>query len=200
MSRFGSTLGWVVLVAAGSVLAQAPAAPKETEGCTEQDYAIYAAAFNDLFGKEKPDRVVLLDQTSIGFPPGMAAMTQFGGKAQPLLKDFPKEAKDDFDARNKTRVKIEGSKIKGTFALVLLSDESAAKLVEGGSGWSGFHLAYPKSGISLVSRPGVNADHTKALLYVGTSCDMLCGDGTFVFLGKDGTEWKVLNKVTIWVS
>jgi len=66
-------------------------------------------------------------------------------------------------------------------------------------GWSGFHQAYPKSGISLVSRPDVNADHTKALLYVGTSCDSLCGGGTLVFLGKDGTQWKVLNKVTIWV-
>jgi hypothetical protein len=200
MARFGSTLGWFVLVVAVSVIAQAPATPKEPEGCTEQDYAIYAAALNDLVGKENPDRVVLLDQTSIGYPPGMAATTQFGGKAQPLLKDFRQEARDDFHARNKTRVKIEGGKIKTAFALVLLSDESAAKLVEGPGGWSGFHQTYPKSGISLVSRPGVNADHTKALLYVGTSCDSLCGGGSLVFLGRDGSEWKVLNKVTIWVS
>lgn len=200
MIKSASILGWLVLVAFVSGIAQTPTTPKETEACTEQDYAIYAAALNDLFGREKPDRVVLLDQTSIGFPPGMAATTQFGGKAQALLKDFPKEAKDDFDSRNKAQVRIESGKIKTAFELVLMNGESAGKLVEGGRGWTGFHEDYAKSGISLVSRPGVNADRTKALLYVGTSCDMLCGNGVFVFLGKDGEQWKVLIKVTIWVS
>jgi hypothetical protein len=34
----------------------------------------------------------------------------------------------------------------------------------------------------------------------GTSCGGLCGDGVLILLGKDGGEWKVLNRVTIWVS
>ena len=46
----------------------------------------------------------------------------------------------------------------------------------------------------------MSTERTRALLYVGTSCDMLCGDGVFILLGKDGEQWKVLNKVTIWVS
>jgi hypothetical protein len=69
--------------------------------------------------------VVLIDQTSIGFPPGMAAMTQFGGKAQTLLKEVPKEAKDDFDSRNKSSAKIEREKIKAAFEIVSLSTEEA---------------------------------------------------------------------------
>jgi hypothetical protein len=200
MVQFRQILGWLVVVAVASGFAQTPATPKDTEACTEQDYAIYTVALNDLFGKQKPDKVVIIDQTSLGVPPGMAAMTQFGGKAQELLKSTPKEAKDDFHSRNKTRVKIESDRIKAAFELVLLSAESAGKLVEGGGGWAGFHKTYPRSGISLMSRPGVNADHTKALLYVGTSCDMLCGDGEFILLGKEGDQWKVLNKVIIWVS
>jgi|ERR1700722_1713636 len=200
MVQIQKILGWLVVVLVASGFAQTSATPNDTEGCTEQDYAIYTAALNDLFGKQKPDKLVVIDQTSTGVPPGMAATTRFGGKAQELLKSAPQEAKDDFDTRNKTRVKIESGRIKAAFELVLLSAESAGKLVEGGDGWAGFRKTYPRSGISLMSRPGVNADHTKALLYVGTSCDMLCGGGEFILLGKEGEQWKVLNKVTIWVS
>ena len=125
MAQFKPTLGWLVLVAVASSLAQPPAPPKETEPCTERDYAIYAVALNDLYGKQKPERVVLIDQTSIGFQPGMAAMTQFGGKAQTLLKEVLKEAKDDFDSRNKSSAKIEREKIKAAFEIVSLSTEEA---------------------------------------------------------------------------
>jgi hypothetical protein len=82
------------------------------------------------FGKQEPERVPLLDQTSLRVPPGIAAMTQFGGKAQTLLKDVPKEAKDDFDSHNKSHAKIEGKKIKPAFEMVSLSTEEAGKLVE----------------------------------------------------------------------
>jgi hypothetical protein len=200
MVQIRQILGWLVVVAVASGFAQAPATPNDIEGCTEEDYAIYTAALNDLFQKRKPDKVVVIDQTSIGVPPGMAAWTQFGGKAQELLKSSPKEAKDDFDSRNKTPVKIESDRIKAAFEVVLLSAESAGKLVEGGGGWAGFNKTYPRSGISLMSRPGVSADHTKALLYVGYSCERLCGGGEFMLLGKEGDQWKVLNRVTIWES
>jgi hypothetical protein len=130
----------------------------------------------------------------------MAAMTQFGGKAQPLLKDFPKEAKDDFDLRNKAHAKIESDQLKTPFEIVLLGADAAGKLVEGG-GWKSFRDKYPKTpGITLIARPGFDAEHKHALLYVGNSCDMLCGGGTLIFLRKENGEWKVANKVTIWVS
>jgi hypothetical protein len=190
----------LAVVAVASALAQTATAPSPLEACTADDYAIYAVAFGDRFGKQKPKRVVLLDQTSMGFPPGMAAMTQFGGKAQTLLKDVSKEAKDDFDSRNKARARIEGGEIKAAFEVIVLSAEEAGKLVAGGGGWEGFYNKYPNSGITLVSRPGLNAEHNRALLYMGTSCGGLCGDGVLILLGKDGGEWKVLNRVTIWVS
>lgn len=171
------------------------------ETCTADDYAIYTAALSDLYGKQKIERVILIDQTSTGFPPGMAAMTQFGGKAQPLLKDFSKDARDDFDARNKTHAKIEADKLKPSFEIVLVDGETATKSVEGKGSWQTFRDKYPNSpGITLVSRPGTDSGHTHALLYVGNSCDMLCGGGTLIFLSKENGEWKVANKVTIWVS
>lgn len=94
MSHFNRSSGWLIILAATSALAQTVASQSPLETCTADDYAIYTAALSDLYGKRKIERVILMDQTSAGFPPGMAAMTQFGGKAQQLLKDFPKEAKD----------------------------------------------------------------------------------------------------------
>jgi hypothetical protein len=201
MPRFRRTSGWLIILAAAMALAQTSVAPSPTEACTSDDYAIYAAALTDLYGKQKIGRVVLIDQTSMGVPPGMAAMTQFGGKAQPLLKDFSKEARDDFDARNKTHATIEADKLKSSFEIVLLDAETARKSVEGPSGWKNFRERYPNSpGMTLVSRPGTDGVHSHALLYVGNSCDMLCGGGTLIFLNKENGEWKVANKVAIWVS
>ena len=201
MPHFTRRLGWLLIAAAASALAQAAAPQSPLETCTADDYAIYVTALSDLYGKQKIERVILIDQTSTGFPPGMAAMTQFGGKAQPLLKDFPKEAKDDFEARNKTHVKIEADKLKPSFEIVLVDAETAKKSVEGSGSWQSFRDKYPNSpGITLISRPGKDSEHTHALLCVGNSCDMLCGGGTLIFLTKQNGEWKVANKVTIWVS
>ena len=201
MPHFKRSLGWLLILAAASALAQTAAPQSPLETCTLDDYSIYTAALSNLYAKRKIERVILIDQTSTGFPPGMAAMTQFGSKAQPLLKDFPKEAKDDFEARNKTHVKIEADKLKPSFEIVLVDADTAKKSVEGNGGWQSFRDKYPNSpGITLVSRPGTDSEHTHALLYVGNSCDMLCGGGTLIFLSNEKGEWKVANKVTIWVS
>lgn len=201
MPHFKRSFAWLLILAAASVLAQTAAPQSPLETCTVDDYSIYTAALSDLYAKQKIERIILIDQTSTGFPPGMAAMTQFGGKAQPLLKDFPKEAKDDFETRNKAHVKIEADKLKPPFEIVLVDTDTAKKLVEGNGGWQSFRDKYPNSpGVTLVSRPGTDSEHTHALLYVGNSCDMLCGGGTLIFLSKENGEWKVANKVTIWVS
>lgn len=200
MHHFKKNLVCLVIIAAASAFSQT-AASQSPEICTSDDYAIYEVALTDLYGQQKTQRVILIDQTSTGFPPGMAAMTQFGGKAQPLLKDFPKEAKDDFEARNQTHAKIEADKLKPSFEIVLLDPETAKKSVEGKGGWKAFRDKYPNSpGITLVSRPGIDGANSHALLYVGNSCDMLCGGGTLIFLSKANGEWKVANKITVWVS
>jgi hypothetical protein len=94
--------GLLVLITSAT-LAQSPAvtAPTSLETCTTEDYAIYSAALNEVFGKYG-EKIVLIDQTSTGVPPGIAAWTRSMRKAQPLLTEFPKEAKDDYDVRNKT--------------------------------------------------------------------------------------------------
>jgi hypothetical protein len=97
MSHFNRSSGWLIILADASALAQNTASQSPLETCTADDCSIYTTALSVLYGKQKIESVILIDQTSTGFPPGMAAMTQFGGKAQPLLKGFPKEAKNDFE-------------------------------------------------------------------------------------------------------
>lgn len=201
MVKFRRHLLCVLMLWLAMAHAQDSSAPITTDSITDEDYAISAAALADVFGEGKPEKLVLIDQTSIGFPPGMAAMTQFGGKAQPLLAQVPKDAKDKFDTRNKGHQKIDGARLKTPFQIVLVSSEDAEKMVAGGGGWESFRKRYSKSlGVTLISLPGINSEHTQALLYVGSSCDMLCGNGYFLLLGKDGEQWKVLQKVMIWIS
>lgn len=186
----------LIMVAAATLLAQSPGTHK-AESCTQEDYAIYAAALRDLFGEEHS--VLLIDQTSIGVPPGMAAVTQFGGAAQSLFKQIP-EAKNELDSRNKTSAKIDARKIKVAFDVVSLSPEQAGKVLQGG-GWKSFHKKYPNAaGITVLSLPGFSMGHDRALLYVGRSCDMLCGEGYFILLGKEGPYWNVLDKAKVWIS
>ena len=201
MTNLRRILWSIVVIAFAQAAARSPAPSKETEPCTAEDYAIYAAALTDLFGNQKHDKVLLINQTSRDVPPGLAKISVYGGnKVQGFLKDVPKEAKDEFDSHNKfyAYAKIEEGKISDT---VLLSAEDARKLVEGGLGWEEFHTSFPMAhGITVVSRPGMNSERNRALLYVGTSCERLCGKGVFIFLGKDGKQWKLLNQVTMWSS
>ena len=174
--------GLLVFMTAAT-LAQTPAAtaPTSLETCTTEDYAIYAAALNELFGKQG-QKLVLVNQTSTGIPPGLAAWTRFGFRAQGFLKELPKEAKDDFDARNKTHAMIERDKIKTSFEITLVAPDRATR------------------GVTLVSLPGLDSDRTHALLCTGTSCGLRCGAGYLIFLSKENGQWKVLNKADIWMS
>lgn len=191
---FTSVAAFIVVAAVAQV---APKANQNSDSCTDEDYAIYSLALNDLLFAEKPSNLVLIDQTSTGVPPGMAAMTQFGGKAQPLLKKFSPNAQAIFESRNKSHAVIDANQIKTAFP-ILMSVDDAKRSVAGG--WKEFHKKYPHSGINLVSLPAYNEEHSRALLYLGTSCGMLCGNGVLMLLEKDGENWKVAEKVVVWVS
>ncbi len=201
MIRFGTLCCAFLLFCIALAPAQTATQSSASQFLNDEEYAVMSAAFSDLVGKTEHAQIVLLDETATGFPPGMAAITRFGEKSQNFLKDVSQDTRQAFDSRNEKRVKIESAKIAGSFEIMLVSDDAAKKLVEGGKGWESFHGKYPKaSGITLVSRPGLNSDGTRALLYIGTSCDMLCGDGVLILMGRENGVWKVLKKETVWVS
>jgi hypothetical protein len=69
-------------------------------------------------------------------------------------------------------------------------------------GWAAFNKKYPKSsGILSLSRVGINADKTQALVYKGWSCGGLCGGGGYTLLTKKKGVWVVGPSIgPTWVS
>ena len=104
-------------------VAQNKEAPPEKTTLTADEYEILSDALHDLYPKEKVDRVVLINQTGAGVPPGMAAMTQFGNKAQEFLKEIPKEMKDGFQSRNRATAQIDRGGLKADLEIVVLAPD-----------------------------------------------------------------------------
>ena len=57
--------------------------------------------------------------------------------------------------------------------------------------WDEYYRQYPDSGgVIEVSAVGFNPDKTIAVVYMGHSCGMLCGGGTFHVLEKIDGKWR----------
>jgi hypothetical protein len=60
-------------------------------------------------------------------------------------------------------------------------------------GWDEYYREYPESGgLIELSAVGFNGDKTIAVVYMGHSCGMLCGGGTFHVLEKVEGKWQPL--------
>lgn len=207
MNYFWRIPGWLLVIIIANALAQNPPTEKrllkitlgDAEVCTDEDYIIFSAALSDRFEKRHPDKVLLLDHTALAFPQGIVRYDPFGRKAQKSLKDVPIEVADDFENRNKSRATIEEYRIRTPFQTALLTDDAAGKSFGRIGGWTAFHKDNPDiPGLTLMSLPGLNSDHTRALLYVETSWCRYGGDGAFVSLTKDEGEWKVSSKAVTY--
>jgi hypothetical protein len=69
------------------------------------------------------------------------------------------------------------------------------------SNWQDFYKEYPESGgYWIFSRPGYNSALNEALLSVSHWCGELCGTGYVYFLTKQNGEWKVQNRLMLWLA
>jgi len=81
----------------------------------------------------------------------------------------------------------------------LEADKFSALLSQGG--WARYNREYPESGgLIELSAVGFNRDKTVAVVYMGHSCGMLCGGGTFHVLEKKDGKWKPLEWKGAWCS
>lgn len=55
-------------------------------------------------------------------------------------------------------------------------------------------------GVIAVSEIYFSDNYDKAILYYEFNCGPLCGHGQLVFLGKEGSEWKILEYKRVWDS
>lgn len=171
------------------------------EVCMDEDYAIFSGALYELPGFQKADSMIILDRTASGYAPGLSAVTRVNSGNEAFYKDVPEEVQDDLNSRNKSRVQIDVSKIKAPFKALSLSDEEAESLFNRKNGWAEFHQKYPTTrGLLAISRPGINRERNRALLYIGASCGPVCGGGVLVLLSKADGKWKVVNTLDVWCS
>ncbi len=172
---------------------------------TQDDYAVYAALITGLGGPEDPEeswkgkQVFVADVTAAPAPGD--TKSHWGGwgfrsqsKAAPsheTVVDFEKKA------RNSCPLNSELANAKSYRIITKEELEKAFK----GAGWEQFYKQYPEAGgYWIFSRPGYNSSRTEAVLSVSHWCGELCGTGHLYFLSKQNGQWKVQNRLMLWIS
>jgi len=96
---------------------------------------------------------------------------------------------------------LDGGKIKVPFQTFSIGDEELDKFFHRVEGWEAFHQKYQGAVmLASMSRPGINREDNRALLYVGVSCGPTCGGGTLILLSKEDGRWKIAQTATTWLS
>jgi hypothetical protein len=78
----------------------------------------------------------------------------------------------------------------------VVSSDAIGVLLQGG-GWNSFYKHYPDSGgYIIMSGVGFNKERTRAIVYMGSSCGVLCGSWRFHLIEKIDGNWKEVSGVT----
>ena len=195
-----------ILALPGAHGAQKPSKPAQSASAatcvtSPDDAAIYSTALNKVVLKDRDDKrqIVLLSQTSAGYPPGMAAFTAASTPDRTELLDAASTAtKIDFDAKAKLTCDLT-TNAELSAGVVFMSPKESDELFSKVSEWKDFAAKYPNAaGFTIVSAFGFDASHRQALVYVGNSCGMLCGTGYVVLLEKKKDKWIVTKTAKIW--
>lgn len=172
----------------------------DSPSCSDEDYAIFGAVLDNLYGKYKVQSIVLLSLTSL-IPEHLSNTSHVPGDIKTLLERAPEDARIEFTTRNKSAERIEVVRIKSPFITVSLSNQEADNLVRRKEGWQRFHEKYPTAlGIAGISLPGVSRDHSHAVIYIGMSCGPLCSGSALLLLEKEKGAWKVVDRATVGMS
>jgi len=181
-------------------------ATSATPVCTStvDDAAIYSIALRQtvLKGRDESTEVVLYSQTSAGLPPGLASSSYTSPVERQGLDSATEPAtKKDFDARATLQCDLAtGIEPVGRVTLVTAREKNRI-FNPGGTFWKGFNQKYPHvAGFTLLSAIGFNEQHNQALLYVGNSCNVLCGSGYLVLLEKKHDKWAAAKTAVIWTA
>jgi hypothetical protein len=203
----------LVLAVTSFVQCQNAPKPKLDEGATvescklnEEDYSVYAAVLDNLGGPEDPEEAwegkdfLLVDLTETDMLEKGEGQAGWGfrssSKAAPGKRTFA-----DLQAKAKG-----GCRLRSTFGeqrhiTVIASDDVEKFFKKDGGWWGAFYKEHPKAGgFWAFSRPGYSPAHDESLVYVRHSCGGLCGTGHLYLLAKENGQWKVKNRLMLWIS
>ncbi len=144
-------------------------------------YAVYAAVLPD----EWPVRIA--KATEVVFAPTTSVYPfrdcTLSGKP---LETTWRSTLEDFNRQNaKPKRLVQGFPMSPSYVLASDDDVAVAR-----SSWERFYQRYPHSGgYVTVSAPGFDEGKTRAMVYIGHLCGLLCGGGTYHFLEKRDGRW-----------
>jgi hypothetical protein len=179
----------------------APAAPCTT---TSDDATIYSAALREtvLKGRDDSTRIVLASQTSAALPPGMASSSYTSQDEQREVTRLAASAtRKDFDSKSALQCDV-SKDIEPIGRVTLFNPKDRSRYFNaGGADWKALYQKYPHStGLTVLSAIGFDAPHNQALVYVGNSCNLLCGTGYWVLLEKKHDKWSVVKTTILWTA
>jgi hypothetical protein len=169
----------------------------ESEIETEEE-AVYAAAFDELYGE--PRMYVLVEKTSPSIQ-GLEGLDSILALILPQMTGMDETTADNFRVRNNAEDPVRPDMELGLPYVVLTDAEFKEIFAINTSGWDIFYTRFPNSpGLTTISQVGFNEELTQALVYVGTISHWLSGVGYYVLLEKTDGTWQVVQQVSAWVS
>lgn len=160
--------------------------PTELELYNEQEaYQVYAALFREsvIWWTTRAEALVIQEETTGGMD----------DECLPRGKKFGKEFRAA--VANYKKLNQSPRRLVASFPLErryeLVSKDEVSKIFKEG-GWEDFGKRFPGSqGYIELSAVGFNPGKTKAVVYIGHSCGLLCGEGRFYLLEKLNGEWRL---------
>jgi hypothetical protein len=206
MTKSVAVLLLTVLVCQVSPQVTAQKTPQKVKShceLTQDDYAVYESLITGLGRPEDPEEAWQGKEIIIAnFTAAEADTTSHWGtwgfrsksKAAPrhgTIVDFERKAHSSC---------VLTPQSGGAESYKLITQGELDKAFKGG-GWQGFYKEYPEAGgYWIFSRPGYNSARNEAVLSVSHQCGELCGTGHLYFLTKQNGEWKVQNRLMLWIS
>jgi hypothetical protein len=170
---------------------------------TPEDYAVYAALVNGLGGPEDPEeswkgKQVFVADVTAAPRDTKSHWGRWGFRSN--SKAAPShDTVADFERTARSSCVLKPQSGDAT-SYKLISKEELDKAFNEGD-WQGFYKKYPDAGgVWTFSRPGYNSARNEAVLSVSHSCGSLCGTGHLYFLAKQNGQWKVQNRLMLWIS
>lgn len=144
---------------------------------------------------KKPEIILIIETETFLFDPKVDSFDSFKTNGLPSLDNATYL---DFIDKNKTKIQIDSIHcFQGTIAYI--SRQEIENIFKQG-GWDNYHKTYGFKSMIKVSRPGLNNDKTKALVYYSSSSDGLSGAGFYLILEKVGNKWIVKESMLAWIS
>lgn len=176
------------------------------EGVTTEEYAVYSDLLGQMEYSKTPITFVInnetsdrekLDENSVKYYEDNSMFTASGAFNLKLDEGLVK----DYNRKNSEPHKLEKKFSVPQIVFLVSSEELDEIFWGGGGGWDEFYAIYPTStGTISLSRVGFNKEKNQAFVYFANQSHYKAGAGYYIMLSKEGDNWKIIDRVMIWIS